>query len=370
MGLKKILFICGSLEPGRDGVGDYARELAGALLAIGVESKIIAIMDRSVDGIVEENQSTREREVEVIRLSKSLSFKVRKREYQNLVADFNPDFISLQFVPYAFSPKGIPLNLSRFLKTKDHNIKWHFMIHEGYIGGSLDFKNKIIQKIQIYILNSLVKKFEPVVIHTSTPLYQGYLIDIGINTHILGLFGNIPINQQVIRTESTLAFRGVYFGAAPQLNDFQAFVDDLLEYIQKTHEKIEIVMCGKSGESGKEFANFLRQHISDKRFRVIEKGIMSSEDLSILFLNSDFAIAREPARLLGKSGSAIAMLEHGLPMWVPLSIDSDQIALDFDFRVNQCYVDLMELKNSNQSFERTSRLQEIAIAFKESLICA
>ena len=366
--MEKILFVCGSLDLGRDGVGDYTRELAGALRSIGVESEIIAIMDRDATGILKESQFTRGQEIFVTRLSKFLSFSKRKKEYQKLVADFNPDFISLQYVPYAFSQKGVPFNLISFLRLKDIRVKWHFMFHESYIGGVLNFKNKIIQKIQIFTLRSLVEKINPSVIHTSTSLYQAYLNDIGIKSDLLGLFGNIPIAYHNAKLNSSQVFRGVYFGAAPQVDVFEVFVNGFKEYILKSQEKIELVLCGKSGAKGKAFANFLRHHIPLSQFHIIEKGNMSSEDLSVLFLNSDFAVAREPPHLLGKSGSAIAMLEHGLHMWVPLAKDLDQIAFDFDFRSNQCFVDLSELRTSKQIFERKSRLEEIVTAFTESLI--
>lgn len=366
--MKKILFVCGSLKAGHDGVGDYTRELAGALMSLGVKCRIIAIMDRETKGFMKEIQPARDQQISVTRLSNTLSFHVRKKEYENLIDEFKPDYISLQFVPYAFSPKGIPLKLSKFLKIRNEKLKWHFMIHEGYIGNSLDFKKRIIRLIQIYILKSLVLKLSPFLIHTSIPLYQRYLADIGIDSDILGLFGNIPISQAVSNIETNQTLVGVYFGAAPQRNDFQLFADGLKEYIQKAKMKIQFVLCGKSGAEGKSFANFLRQQIPYEQFSVIEMGNMRSDDLSNLFLNSNFAIAREPPYLLGKSGSAIAMLEHGLPLWVPLAKDSDQVSRDFDFRINQCYADLPELIVSKKSFVKSSRLHEIAITFKKSLL--
>ena len=42
----KILFFCGSAEPGKDGVGDYTRRLCGELLRIGHETQILSLFDR------------------------------------------------------------------------------------------------------------------------------------------------------------------------------------------------------------------------------------------------------------------------------------------------------------------------------------
>src|SRR5690554_7244682 len=122
MNLKKILFVCGSLEPGQDGVGDYTRELAGAVQRLACNVLVIAIMDRVVDGVSKEKQSARSGDVNVVRLSQSLSFQKRKSEYQKITSDFDPSIISLQYVPYAFSPKGIPFTLRSFLPIKNREI--------------------------------------------------------------------------------------------------------------------------------------------------------------------------------------------------------------------------------------------------------
>ena len=41
----RIVFICGSLEPGRDGVGDYVRHLAVAVAQQGHETAAVALRD-------------------------------------------------------------------------------------------------------------------------------------------------------------------------------------------------------------------------------------------------------------------------------------------------------------------------------------
>lgn len=364
----KVLFVCGSMEPGRDGVGDYTRELAGALHSIGVEAEIIAIMDRDAAGILKEPQSARDKNINVTRLSKFLSFSKRKKEYQNLVAEFKPDFISLQYVPYAFSPKGIPLTLSTFLKLENHISNWHFMIHEVYIGTKGHFKNKIIQRLQIAALKMLVNRLQPSVIHTTVPSYQSQLKTIGVGSDILGLFGNIPISKSFSRDHTDKTFRGVYFGAPPKEDNFQNFINAINQYLHKTDDMMEVVLCGQSGEKGKKFAAALRNGINSKRFDIVEKGRMAADELSNLFLTRDFAIARISPYLLGKSGSAIAMLEHGLPLWVPLAQSQLEINESFDFRLSQCFFDLYELKGSKHSFYPGSRLEEIANSFIQKLI--
>ena len=42
----KIVFLCGSLEPGRDGVGDYTRMLAAEIIRKGHNAAIVALADK------------------------------------------------------------------------------------------------------------------------------------------------------------------------------------------------------------------------------------------------------------------------------------------------------------------------------------
>lgn|SRR5690554_4445501 len=367
MRLKKILFICGSLEPGRDGVGDYAREVAGAINSRGIEARIISIKDRSVAGVLKEKQWSGEQDISVLRLSESLPFKIRKNEYEKFVSEFNPQWISLQYVPYAFSSKGIPLQLYRFLKIKT-GVKWHFMIHESYIGNNGKLKRSIVRRLQILTLNTLVKNFNPLVIHTTIPSYQSLLRDIGIESEILGLFGNIPITENFSNDNNDEIFRGVYFGAPPKEENFEFFINGINQYLHKRDDSMELVLCGQSGKLGKVFATALRAGIKSQRFDLIEKGRMAADDLSNLFLKMDFGIARISPHLLGKSGSAIAMLEHGLPLWIPLAKSQDEIHESFDFRLDQCFFDLSELQLSKQSFQPGSRIEDIVNSFINGLI--
>jgi hypothetical protein len=66
--LMKILFICGSLEPGRDGVGDYCRRLAGEFLRTGIDTQILSLCDQHATSFTNENQTVEETEVVVHRI--------------------------------------------------------------------------------------------------------------------------------------------------------------------------------------------------------------------------------------------------------------------------------------------------------------
>ena len=49
----KIMFICGSLEPGKDGVGDYTRRLCAHLKKHHIEVGILAYNDKFINSELE-----------------------------------------------------------------------------------------------------------------------------------------------------------------------------------------------------------------------------------------------------------------------------------------------------------------------------
>src|SRR5947209_6737741 len=108
----KIVFICGSLEPGKDGVGDYTRRLGATLISKGYELSIIALYDRFISSLEETTQKSDNYEIMVLRLP----FSMQDRERYELARDYinkkDPVWLSLQFVIFSFHPKGLPLYLS------------------------------------------------------------------------------------------------------------------------------------------------------------------------------------------------------------------------------------------------------------------
>lgn len=73
----KIQFLCGSLEPGRDGVGDYTRRLAGELIRQGNDVSIIALNDRFVKEITDLEQGFEGENIPVLRLPSILKSNIR-----------------------------------------------------------------------------------------------------------------------------------------------------------------------------------------------------------------------------------------------------------------------------------------------------
>lgn len=357
---KKILFICGSLEPGHDGVGDYTRALAASLSKESIVVKILAIMDRSVSGSVNQTQSYGEISVSTLRLSKRLSLKDRKKSYQSLLSEFKPHWVSLQFVPYAFSKRGIPFWLVSFLSNISFDVKWHVMFHETYIGAGTSLKDQLIKKCQVVIIKQLVSRLKPAVVHTSTFAYQERLRQIGIKASLLGLFGNIPVvdNRPLPKKYDDKLIRGVYFGTVPRVAEFSNFARALRNFIEKNDVRLMLYLCGSTGVNGERFLKYMQNSINVSSLSIVQTGRLNEVELSKLFSKCNFGMARVPPSLIGKSGSAIAMLEHGLPLWIPLAKDQNEIERYCEFRKNQCFADLT-IEIFSRMFAPKSHLNEV-----------
>ena len=89
----KIIFLCGCLEPGRDGVGDYVRRLALELINQGHDVSAVALNDGYVEIKDSGFQQLDGVSFAVLRLPKSLSYSRRFLELEEWSEIFSPDII-------------------------------------------------------------------------------------------------------------------------------------------------------------------------------------------------------------------------------------------------------------------------------------
>ena len=173
----RIIFICGSIEPGMNGVGDYTRSLAIAFINRGYEARILAINEQKLpnDGTINYLQSESNISVETYRLSSGISWQERQVIAKKIIAQYEPTYVSLQFVPFSYHPKGLPSFLPNWLSgLKSNGQSWQIMFHELWIGRLKNdgFKSKITSYLQEYIIRKLLKIIKPEIIHTHIPIYK------------------------------------------------------------------------------------------------------------------------------------------------------------------------------------------------------
>jgi hypothetical protein len=257
----------------------------------------------------------------------------------------------------------VPILLGNWLKQVALNTQWHLMVHEPYLGDrQTTFKLKLIKYSQQLALILLYKNIKPSYIHTSIPRYQSLLSKIGIKSTILGLFGNIPIEQVQQKTKLYIglaSINAVYFGTAPALANQEVFAHAIKAFSVEQQKKLNLTLAGRLGSNGQKFIEIISKICGDEHCEIKVSGALEPPALSQLFLTADIGIARVPPLFLGKSGTVISMLEHGLPVWVVLGNDQS-IEKNLDFRPELCCHDLTKLLKIHKRPAAISRLPLIA----------
>lgn len=302
----RIIFLCGSVEPGKDGVGDYTRRLCGELLRTGHDVQIVSLCDHHAAGFVSENQEIEGTSVLAHRIPVFVTNSQRYIWSQDILNNFQPNWISLQFVPYSFNPKGLPFWIPSFLKKLKGNHQWHIMFHELWLGIDKEssFKYKCIGKIQQFIIKNLIHKIRPHFCSTQNQLYQFFLQSHGIVSDILPICSNIPLTA--IKKESTVYTQFVLFGTIHHGAPFNDFITDLVHHIKELKKPIKFIFIGRNGPELSNYIEVLEKHTI--LFEVL--GIQSENKISQVLRNSDYGITTTPYYQTEKSGVYAAYREH------------------------------------------------------------
>jgi hypothetical protein len=308
----KIIFLCGSLEPGKDGVGDYTRRLAGELIRQGHSCAIVAIMDKAIEQKVAEQQDSEYTNIPVLRLPFSNGYALNCQEAKSWVDTFDPDWISLQYVPFSFHPKGLPFGLGDSIKLLFKGRKLHIMVHELWVGihTEASVKLQVWGFVQRTMIRSFIKNVNPFLTHTQTKLYQLQLKKNGIDAFLLPLFSNIKVahHSSKIKDSNNLSF--VLFGTIHPGAPIEEFLNSASKYAFKNNLILKIIFIGRCGQEQKKWIDTCQSRkITTEVF-----GEQLSNKISEVLSNSDFGITTTPLLTVEKSGTVAAMLEHGLPV--------------------------------------------------------
>lgn len=322
----KIAFLIGSLEAGRDGVGDYTSAFAETLLQQGHEVLVVALNDRFVHEIQSTKVSFR-----ALRLPSTVSWATRIESARRELAQFNPEWVSLQFVSYAFQPKGLVYGLAEKFAPLLAGRKLHIMFHEIWLckEAGWGWKHRMIGAAQRHLIQQFVRATQPAVMHTSNATYAAVLNRAGIPVHELSLFGNVPVLSELgtawmeSELEKLLGHPHCrndfwlfgFFGALHSQWPPEPLLSRLHNAARSVGKKPVILSIGRTGDSGLELWNRLVRDYAD-RFIFLHLGEQSVEHISEYLTALDCGIATTPRSILGKSGVVASMLEHGLPVIV------------------------------------------------------
>lgn len=324
-----IVFICGSLEIGRNGVGDYCRRLAGELIRQGHKASLLALQERNLEEVEQGIQTDQDTNISVLRLPEYLKLEHTTKLAQTYIEKVNPSVLSLQYVPYSFHPKGLPFRWIRNFKRIGNGRTWQVMFHEIWIGISRisPFKHKIIGYFQKRLAQQLIAQLQPTQVAVTNKLYQAILEEATIHSSVITLFSNIPKSKLDEDLKEKLRLRlqaknwkkylvaGIFGTIYPEI-DLQQGIQDLFGKAKKQDKKLLLLCFGRSGNGGT--AQLIKlQTVFQDQMELLILGEQSPEAVSTLLQIADLGISCTPLQHLGKSGVYAAMKLHDLPIVFP-----------------------------------------------------
>lgn len=327
----RLVFICSCIEPGRDGIGDYSRELAVALIRQGHAVRLLGLAERFCSAAGEGTQESGGVPVPVLRLPENVPWVERFSKARAWLCTFQPDWLSLQFVIYGYSRKGLPWRLAHRLGALCGGWRVHLMMHETWIGfmpGS-PWRQRLVGAVQRRMVAGLVRRLRPTLVHTSIPLYQLQMVDVGVRAGLLPLFTNIPVVEtdgawvrgELARLGLAPERRREWFllGVFGSLHTRWSLVPAVrkgLVEADKAGKRLAFLGIGRAGAPRDAMLEELRREFGD-RVLVYHFGEQPPARVSEFLRALDAGAATLPAEFNGKGGSVAALRAHGVPVWAP-----------------------------------------------------
>jgi len=299
----RIAFLCGCLEGGRDGVGDYTAQLAAECASRGHAVLCIAVNDPFITGAAVCDGA--------LRLGTAMPWNARVEQAREAVERFGADAVSLQWVPYGFHGRGIPWGIEAGLAAIAADRPAHVMCHEIWIGAEIgaSAKHRLIGAAQRAVMRRIFKALKPGFVHTSNAAYTALLRRAGVEAEVLPMFGAIPVTGIETRRDEGVARFGMFGTLHPEWAP-----EPLVERLRGLGRRLEIEHIGRIGSGESTWQAMERRHGGEIAFKC--HGEQPAERVSQFLMTLDFGIATTPLALIGKSATSAAMLEHGLPVIV------------------------------------------------------
>ncbi|WP_154652600.1 hypothetical protein [Flavobacterium rivuli] len=255
------------------------------------------------------------------RLSSSTPWKSRVLKIKEIVAEFNPDWFSLQFVPYAYNNKGLPFNLPYLLKPVFKGYKVHIMHHELWVEDKNN-KGLLLAFLQRKIIGLMHKILKPKISHTHVPVYAHRLQELGVKAMPLPVLSNIPVIDVSVANEDGF-FNVGFFSQVTYREEIIEFLKELSLTCNKSNLKLNIRIIGGNSNRAKIFIDQIT-NVKDINCTIRHTGFLDVKGVSAELLNCNLGITPVPGHLLGKSGSVAAFLNHGVPVAAPFIKDGYQ----------------------------------------------
>ena len=318
-----IVFLCGSLEPGRDGVGDYTRRLAGILQRAGNRVQLIALYDKQAEHVHSEVQREQSSELTVLRIPYATPVTERLSQLQTAIDACDPAWISLQYVPHGYNKYGLPLGLLYVLTRLRTQAARHIMFHELWITPrrALDPKEQLITTVERQAVRWLLGPgFRPQVVHTHLPTYRDRLVERGATVRPLPLFANIGRTSDSLTHREPGVFTAAFFSQLTAPAPVVEFLRQLRQHLTQRGVQLEVSLLGGGPEKVARAAAELREALPGLTIHPV--GFLAAAHISEQLSRADLGITPVQQHEIGKSGTVAAFLTHRLPVAAPVVTES------------------------------------------------
>ena len=300
----KIALVADTNQPGRSGVGDYTLVLASKLQSMGISAEVFPLDGPASD---------------------------QRNKLPGQLSAFQPDWVSFQFVPYAFAHRGLVTRRTLPWESLRGTRGTQFRIfHEIWVGANrgAPLRDRAIGLLQRRGIRSVMRTLKPSVVHCSNRLYSNLLTHAGITNEILPLFGNIPVLPakvdpyvEVIASMHPGGDRkgwtvAAFFGTIHSNSSAPKVLRWLQETAQRHGRRLLVVSLGRCPAAEQHFRDWSEILHETGRVDFLVKGEMPPDELSAWLGAADCGVTTTPYNIIGKSSSAIAFAEHGVPVMV------------------------------------------------------
>lgn len=337
MAASRLCFICIGLEPGRDGVGDYMRELAAALPQPSA-SLLIGLFDADVRSVT----CTREGGSDIVRIPAALSTSARYAAAAAAIDGWAPDWICLQFVTWFFGPKGVVLGQAGALKRLVGGRPLDIMFHEPWVRPPRPWRSWrraaswLVGQAQRQSIRRLHRVLRPRLTHTSNAAYRALLAGIGIRARHLPIFGTMPAAPKLAWSDlrAIAADAGTFapdqarerylvvavFGAIRERWDAVPLLDRLIQHAARDERTLLLVQVGRNTPLGNALLNDWA--LRCPALRLVSLGERPAAQIAGLLQQVDLGLGHQPAADMGRSTTTAAMLERGIRVVVGIGGDA------------------------------------------------
>jgi hypothetical protein len=299
----KLALISDTDEPGQSGVGDYTLLLRDNLASRGISVKIFPL-----GGTTSSHRKT----------------------LPGRLAAFGPDWVSFQFVPYAYAHRGLVTPLTLPWSSLRGRRGTHFMFHEIWIGAHVgaSLRDRVMGWLQRCGVQSVIRSLGPCVIHCSNRLYSSLLEHARIPSRLLPLFGNVPVLPMVVDPYKALVESlcpgtdrkdwrvAAFFGTIHSGSSVIQVLRWLQAISQREGRRLLVASLGHCPNASQHFRDWSAAIGGTEQVYFVVKGMMPSHELSAWLGAADCGISTTPYNIIEKSGSAVAFAEHGVPVLV------------------------------------------------------